>query len=396
MSVPVARGEKQELAAKDFRWVAFEPLKGPLEAISRVHGFLPAFAAFFSALALHWLFVLLFGQNFAGIFFVYLAAMIIAGWCGYLPGATVVLVVAILPSFLFKPNFSIRDINPSGVVVLLMVSLMISRAAASRREAEARLQAMNDELERRVKEKTSELAKANASLHAHVNELLRANADLQQFAYSASHDLQEPLRMVSIFTQLLQKKFEGQLGEEADEYILHAVNGALRMETLIHGLRSYITVSVTSAPPEPVDSAVVLRHSLDNLDGRIGEAGASVEFHSLPVIRIHKIHLQQLFQNILSNAIKYRSHDAPHIRISARNDGDCWIFAVQDNGIGIKPEYAEHIFGVFKRLHGQEEYEGIGIGLAICKKIVERYGGQIWVESELGKGSSFYFTIPIT
>ena len=360
---------------------------GPLDRLSRFHGYLPAFGAFLVALALHWVFVALIGQNFAGIFFVYLAAMLIGGWCGYLPGLIVVLLVVIVPPWLFTPDWSPRNINPSGVSILLLVSLMVSRAAHTRRTAEAFLQ-------RRVQEKTAELAAANEALQRHVAELLRANADLEQFAYSASHDLQEPLRMVSIFTQLLQQRYAGKLDQEADEYIRYAVNGAQRMQTLITGLQSYITITATEEASELVDSAAAVRRAMESLHIPIAQTGARIEFEELPCVSVHKIHLEQLFQNLISNAIKYRNQDIPLIRISAAPDGAVWRFTVRDNGIGIDQQFSEQIFGVFARLHRHDEYEGSGIGLAICKKIVERYGGRIWVESTPGKGSAFCFILP--
>ena len=213
-----------------------EALGRPLDRLSSVHGFLPALSAFVGALALHWIFVALIGQNFAGIFFVYLAAMIIAGWCGYAPGMVVVLLVVLLPPWLFTPNWSPRNINLSGDAVLMLVSVMISRGAAARRGAEALLRTMNSELERRVRKKTVELAEANDALQRHAADLTRANADLEQFAYSASHDLQEPLRMLCIFTQLIQQKYAGKLDGEA------------RMETLI---KACVPISPSARPRSP-------------------------------------------------------------------------------------------------------------------------------------------------
>lgn len=226
-------------------------------------------------------------------------------------------------------------------------------------------------------------------------ELRRANSDLEQFAYSASHDLKEPLRMVSLFTQLLKKKYANQLDSEASEYIAHAVQGAQRMEMLVRDLLAYTTASASPGKPlELVNANTILEQTLGILHSDLKASGAEVTRTELPLVRIHAVQLHQLFQNLIGNAIKYRSQNAPCIHISAEQKQDEWLFAVQDNGIGIASEYADQIFGLFKRLHGRDDYEGTGLGLAICKKIVESVGGAIWVESELGRGSTFYFTIP--
>jgi len=253
---------------------------------------------------------------------------------------------------------------------------------------------MNEELTRRVDEKTLQLAQANTALELRLSELVQANADLEQFAYSASHDLLEPLRMVSIFTQMLQKEYGGKLDGQADEYIGHAVAGARRMETLIRGLRSYMSIASTDQPLPLTDAGVVLRRCLTNLQPIIEESHANIETGPLPTVPVHEVHLEQLFQNLIGNALKYRAENPPSIRISAERDNSAWVFAVRDNGIGIDKAYAEQIFGVFKRLHRNDEYDGAGIGLAICQRIVERYEGRIWVESTLGQGSTFYFSLP--
>ncbi len=200
--------------------------------------------------------------------------------------------------------------------------------------------------------------------------------------------------MVSLFTQMLKAKYAGSLDAEGEEYIGHAVAGARRLETLISDLRSYLAISSTAAPPEPVDANVVAARCLESLKLLIEQHGGRCEVGSLPAVRMHEVHLEQLFQNLITNGIKYRRPDAPHIRISASGDEGEWIFSVQDNGIGIEPRYQDQIFGVFRRLHSNDEYEGTGIGLAICKRIVERYGGRIWVESKPGEGSDFRFSVP--
>jgi hypothetical protein len=232
------------------------------------------------------------------------------------------------------------------------------------------------------------LREANAALS-------RANADLQQFADSASHDLQEPLRMVAAYSDLLQKKFGGQLGPTGEEYIRHTVQGAMRMETLLRDLRTYTQVSMEEQEPnEDVDAGEVLNKALANLELSIKESGAAITRTALPRIRMYEFQLQQIFQNLIGNAIRYRGDDPPRINIAAKREGKEWVISVQDNGIGIAPEFREQIFGIFKRLHNRADYPGTGMGLAICRRIIERIGGRIWVESEPGRGSTFFFTVP--
>jgi len=370
-------------------------LRSPLTTISSVEGCVPALTTFVAAIAIHWVALHVFGTaSFAVVMFLYVTAIVVGGWCGYGPGILIVLLVFSVPGYLFARSYSIHNINLSALAVSFLLSLMISRGASSRRRSEAALMDTNEALEARVREKTAELAEANVALQRHNAELIRMNADLEQFAYSASHDLQEPLRMVSLFTQILKVKYADSLDAEGEEYIGHAVAGAKRLETLISGLRTYLTITSTAAPPEPADGNIVVARCLENLKLLIEQSGARCEVGSLPAVCLHDVHLEQLFQNLITNGIKYRSQDAPRIRIAARKDDSNWIFSVQDNGIGIDPRYQEQIFGVFRRLHGNDEYEGTGIGLAICKRIVERYGGRIWVESKLGEGSTFRFSVP--
>jgi PAS domain S-box-containing protein len=240
----------------------------------------------------------------------------------------------------------------------------------------------------------TERKRVEADLHRAMEELKRSNADLEQFAYVASHDLQEPLRAVAGTVQLLQKRYGGQLDERADEFIRHAVEGAARMQTLINDLLAYSRVGTRGQPFQPVDCAGVLADALTNLTVAIRESGAVITYNNLPTVVADQTQLAQLFQNLIGNAIKFRSSHVPDIQIGAeRREGE-WLFAVADNGIGLEAEYYERIFGVFQRLHTRREYSGTGIGLALCKKIVERHGGRIWVESQPGQGSTFYFTLP--
>jgi PAS domain S-box-containing protein len=241
---------------------------------------------------------------------------------------------------------------------------------------------------------TARVAQEKALIAA--NEALkRANADLEQFAYSASHDLQEPLRMVATYSEMLKRRFSGQLGEEGAEYIGYTVEGAMRMERLLKGLRIYTQVSTGEfRPEEPVDAGDVLRRTLGNLQVAIQEAGAEVTSGPLPRVLIQEFQLEQVFQNLIGNALRYRGGRQPQIRVAANEGETEWLFSVKDNGIGIESKFKEHIFGIFKRLHSANEYPGTGMGLAICQRVVERAGGRIWVESESGRGSTFYFTLP--
>lgn len=225
--------------------------------------------------------------------------------------------------------------------------------------------------------------------------LRRANADLEQFAYSASHDLQEPLRMVALYSEMLKRKYGGKLGPQAEQYISYTVEGATRMEHLLQDLLAFTRASVVAEEPaEILDSNEACERAVANLQTSIEESGAVITRTTLPRVKMHQVHLEQVFQNLIGNAIKYRSDQAPRIAIGAEQRENEWIFSVKDNGIGIDPRYKEQIFGIFKRLHTAVEYSGTGMGLAICERIIERYCGRIWVESEPGKGSTFLFALP--
>ena len=238
--------------------------------------------------------------------------------------------------------------------------------------------------------------KANQTLRSANHALQRANDDLEQFAYSASHDLREPLRTVAVYTELLKRHFGDKIDAKAEIFMGYTIAGARRMEELMKDLLSYVQAARgVDEEPAPIDSNQVLRITLSNLQRAIDESGASIIYDDLPPVPVHSVHLEQLFQNLIGNAIKYRSDAPPHIEISARRSTQEWTFHVKDNGIGIDPQYAKQVFGIFKRLHSSELYSGTGIGLAICQKIIERYGGRIWVESELGKGATFCFTLPV-
>ncbi len=225
-------------------------------------------------------------------------------------------------------------------------------------------------------------------------ELHRSNQELEQFAYVASHDLQEPLRKVSSYLQLIQRRYAGQIDEDADVFINFAVDGATRMKALINDLLAYSRVGTHSRPRTPTNLNLVLERVLSDLQFQIVESGASVRVGALPTVLADETQMVQLFQNLISNALKFQQ-GSPVVEIGATQQGPTWQFSVRDNGIGIESQYMERIFVIFQRLHGRGDYAGTGIGLAVCKKIVERHDGTIWVESEVGIGSTFFFTLPL-
>ncbi len=227
-----------------------------------------------------------------------------------------------------------------------------------------------------------------------VEKLKQSNSELEQFAYVASHDLQEPLRMVASYVQLLERRYKGKLDADADEFIGYAVEGANRMRDLIDDLLTYSRVERLGKPLEPTDLESTLRIVLRNLHEAISEAGAVVTHDKLPAVVGDEVQLVQLFQNLIGNGIKFHGKDPTKIHVSVSSQATEYLFCVRDNGIGIDQEYFDRLFKIFQRLHTKEEYSGSGIGLAICKKIVERHGGRIWLESQVGKGTTIYFTLP--
>jgi signal transduction histidine kinase len=240
----------------------------------------------------------------------------------------------------------------------------------------------------------TERKRAETLLGERVAELARSNADLEQFAYVASHDLQEPLRLVTSYVQLLERRYKGKLDQDADHFIGFAVDGVARMQALIDDLLQYSRVDARTVAPSKVSAERALATALSNLAVALEESGAEVTHGSLPTVDAEASQLAQVFQNLIANAIKFRGATAPRVHVSAEETNDEWQLAVEDNGMGIESEHFNRIFIVFQRLHGQSEYTGNGMGLAICKKIVQRGGGRIWVQSQPGKGSTFYFTIP--
>jgi PAS domain S-box-containing protein len=285
--------------------------------------------------------------------------------------------------------------------------LAVLHDITERKQAEALLQKAHNELQQRVEERTVKLQITNEQLMREIEErkraeealkekteaLARSNQELEQFAYVASHDLREPLRMVTSYVQLLSRRYKGKLDSDADDFINYAVEGATRTWKLINDLLVYSRVGSQAKELEATDCEMVLNQSLNNLKVTIEETGAVVTHDPLPTVMADNLQLGQLLQNLIENGIKFRGSEPPRVHVSASRNGNKWIFSVRDNGIGIAPEYAERIFVIFQRLHSRAEYPGMGVGLAICKKIVGRHGGRIWVESEPGKGATFYFTL---
>ena len=286
----------------------------------------------------------------------------------------------------FDQPVPLITLNETGVL-----TRAFNRAMRKLRSDRIAIEKAHAELEAEVVERRraqQELQAANAAIR-------RANDNLREFAHVASHDLQEPLRTVAGFSELLRRRYKDQLDDQGSEFIEFIYSGAVRMQNLIRALLEYSRAGASGTDPaRPVDSTAALRLALDNLSTAIQTSGASVEAGELPVVQAHEIAIVQLFQNLISNAIKY-SKDRPLVRISAEQENGFWKFAVADNGLGIDPHDSERIFRIFTRAHG-EQYPGSGIGLAICSRIVERYGGRIWVEGKPGEGSVFYFSLPAT
>ena len=271
-------------------------------------------------------------------------------------------------------------------------------AVQHRRMEEARVRLAAERSAREQAEAHSaRLRVSEARLKATIAELARSNAELEQFAYVSSHDLQEPLRTISTFTELLGRKFDGHLDDETREYLGFVQEGVRRMHALISALLTYSLVSVPSEPPKEIDVGEVFDATLQQMRAALDAAGATITRGPLPRLEADPVQIGQLFQNLLGNALKFTGDRKPEVRVEAQaTERGQWQFSVQDNGIGIPPEHRRRIFLLFKRLHQGSEYPGTGLGLAICKKIVERHGGRIWVESEVGDGATFYFTLPAT
>jgi signal transduction histidine kinase len=293
------------------------------------------------------------------------------------------------------------------LVITWRTASLLDHIDGGRHRALEALRTSGAALQRTVEERTEELRARNTSLRAEIavreraeaellaerEALTESNQELEQFAYVASHDLQEPLRMVGSYLQLLDRRYKDNLDETAQEFIEFAVDGASRMKQLINDLLMYSRVERRGGELISTDAEAALADVLANLKPAIAESGATIEHDPLPTVTVDPGQLRQLLQNLISNAIKFRGSEPARITLSAEQSGGEWVFAVSDNGIGLEQRFADRIFEVFQRLHGREEYPGTGIGLAICKKIVGRHGGRIWVESQPGEGACFRFTI---
>jgi signal transduction histidine kinase len=287
-------------------------------------------------------------------------------------------IVAILEYFTTEPT----EADDVMIEIMSHVGFQLGRVL-ERRWAETNLEA-----------KARELACSNQALEEQARELARSNADLEQFAYIASHDLQEPLRSVSSYAQLLARRYKGKLDADADDFITYTVEGTVRMQELIKDMLEYSRVGTRGKDLEPTDGNDMLAKVLKNLAMAIEDNQSSVTYDLLPTLRGDGVQLSQLFQNLIGNALKFHGDRRPEIHVGAERRGDEWEFSVRDNGIGIEPQYAERIFVIFQRLHTRSHYSGNGMGLAICKKIVERHGGRIWMQSRFGEGTTFFFTLP--
>jgi len=252
------------------------------------------------------------------------------------------------------------------------------------------LSTLNEQLQQEITQRK----KMEKELERYASDLKRSNQELEQFAYVSSHDLQEPLRMIVSYLQLISRRYQGKLDSDADEFIGYAVDGAKRLQRMISDLLILSRVGTRGKEFASTNCENALKEVLTSLQIIIEETNATITYDSLPTIMVDDIQLLQLFQNLITNAIRYRGAESPRIHIGVKFQDDGWLFSVKDNGIGIDPKYSERIFGIFQRLHTKEEYAGTGIGLAVCQRIVRRHGGRIWVESKLGEGSTFHFTIP--
>jgi light-regulated signal transduction histidine kinase (bacteriophytochrome) len=306
---------------------------------------------------------------------------------GYYMGAVDYLYKPIVPEVLRSKVSVFVDLCRKNTILkknrdaLEQKNAELQQQVAERMRAESDIRRLNAELERRVDERTRELS--------------RMNEELRQFAYVASHDLQEPLRTVASYAQLLARRYRGKLDQDADEFIEYMVGGVTRMHTLLNDMLAYSRVTESrDRPLAPANLNTVVQSALMNLQLTISENEAEITSEELPTVQGDEIQLTQVFQNLIGNAIKYKSDEPPRISITAQELSEAWTISVADNGIGVDPQYGERIFGIFKRLHGRE-LPGTGMGLAICKRIIERHNGRIWVESEPGKGSKFCFTLPV-
>ena len=319
----------------------------------------------------------------APLTFFIIAVLLSAAYDGLWAGVLTTLVGVVIVGWLFQESVFLLARSQSSLVLFAVLGVAISVIMQVLHRTNAKLAAARTQLEL-----------ANKQLSQHTEALSRSNEELQRFAYAVSHDLQTPLRNIATLTALLVRRNAEILDEESKEYADTIVGGVRRMNSMIRGLLDYAGATADGHHSAASNSHAVVEQVLQNLRSLIDAEGAVITFDALPVVHANENRLTQVFSNLITNAIKYRGNRKPEIRIFASDNGTEWIFKIADNGIGIDMKYADEVFGLFKRLHSADEYEGSGIGLAICKAVIERHGGRIWMESELGKGSTFFFTIP--
>ncbi len=293
-------------------------------------------------------------------------------------------------------------VAPIGFFAIALVAWLSSRsleqALRDLRMVNVELEARSIEIEKTntlLRQEIVERTRAEETLQQQTHVLARTNRELQQFAYVATHDLREPLRKVRSYTELLERRYQGQLDERADKYINYIVGGATRMQTLITDLLAYLKVGDEELSLQSADLNQIVDNVLHDLDMMVQENSAVITYDPLPTVQADSSQMTHLLQNLLSNAIKFRSEETPTVHISVERQNGEWLFAVADNGIGLEAEFAERVFVIFQRLHTKEEYPGTGIGLAISKKVVENHNGRIWLESQPNEGTTFYFTLPV-
>jgi light-regulated signal transduction histidine kinase (bacteriophytochrome) len=332
------------------------------------------------------------GSNFPTYITFYPVVMFVALMAGFWPGMVTTLVSALIVDYwVITPTGTFFQYNAVsewvGQLFFCGMGVFMSVVAGRYRKIRGNLEAQ-------VAARTRELNDVNINLKKQAEDLSRSNNDLEQFAYVASHDLQEPLRAVAGFMGLLKTQYHEAMDATAKEYIDFAVEGAQRMQTLIHDLLAYSRVGTRGAAFAPMNLRDAFDNAVKNLKMGIEETGASVTCGDLPIVHADVSQMTQLLQNLIGNAVKFHAARPPIIAVTAEHKDGQWVISVSDNGIGIEPRYFERIFKIFQRLHGRTQYQGTGIGLAVCKRIVERHGGSLWVESKPGEGSVFYFSIP--
>ncbi len=326
--------------------------------------------------------------------FLFLCAILVSAWWGgYIPGAIAVLATAYGAPYIVNANFSPRQIHPGQVLLLILVSILVSRLSVATQGMLQKLRTTNQWLEDRVRERTAELERLNEALREQADHLARANADLLHFSDLAAHDFQEPLRIIHAYSDLLMKRYGRTLDPDAREFFTILMDQSTRLRNLVSAVLNYSRIGQKPPPSlEPVDLSRELQLVLARFDSEIRASGATIDYDPLPCLAGERTQISELFRALIANALIYKGANPPRIAVRARQERGQWIISVEDQGIGIHPDYHQKVFAPFQRLHGSE-YTGAGIGLAICRRIVERHGGRIWVESEPGRGAAFRFTL---